>query len=529
MRRWALISLLLIIVTAGIILFKIFYLDYDPFDVIPEKGYRLTLEITTVNRRNRSVEITTFVPQDSTKQQVYREESISDAFRFRVMKVNGNKQAQWRGENVSGVNKIKYISRIKSVKVKYLFTNDTVVPGGYPESLQAYLKRSDLIQVDSKAIKRKMEVLTGDKYTLYEKIRAIHDFIVKDIRYVNFSGGLDADSTLQLLEASCNGKSRLYVAMVRQLGIPARVVGGIILNRSPKKTTHQWVEIYLNGHWVPFCPTNNYFAELPRRYITLYTGDEVLFRYTSKIGFKYRFSFEKVNIPKPGLSLKYRDLPVNIFAVLENFEKFNISLNILIYLLMLPLGALVSVILRNIIGFQTFGIFLPILVASVLKGTGILLGLMTFSGIIFLVFFINFAVTKLELLYHPKMSILLSGVILSILVLFLTGIAFKNYELINVVFFPVAIIAITVNRVMTIIEDEGSMKLLSVTLNTLVVIVICFYFMNSTFLQLAMLSFPELILLLAGFNILIGRWSGIRFTEFIRFYPVFKKGIRDEQ
>ncbi len=528
MRRWASISVLLIALTLVIILWKIYYLDYDPFDVIPEKGYKLTLEVITKNIRNRSVEIATYVPQDSTKQQVYREESISDAFRFKVMKVNGNKQAQWRGENISGVNKIKYISRIKSARIRFLFSNETVAREDYPESLQNYLKNTDLIQINSLLIKNKLKELTRDKYSLYEKIRAIHNFVVKDIRYVNFSGGLDAESTLQLLEASCNGKSRLYVAMVRLLGVPARVVGGVILNRSPKKTTHQWVEVYINGHWVPFCPTNNYFAELPLRYILLYYGDEVLFKHSSQVGFTYRFSFEKVNIPKAGLSLKYRDMPVNIFAVLSNFEKFNISLNILIYLLMLPLGALVSVILRNIIGFQTFGIFLPILVASALRGTGILLGLAVFTGIIVLVYVINFLVTKLELLYHPKMSILLSGVILSILVLFLTGINFKNYDLINVVFFPVAIIAITVNRVMAIVEEEGSMKLLVVTLNTLVVIVICFYFMNSTFLQLSMLSFPELIILLVGLNILIGRWSGIRFTEFIRFYPVFQKEGRDE-
>ena len=236
MKKWALISIILIAVTSAIILVKIFYFKYDPFDVIPDKGYRLTLEITTLNKRNRSIDVSTFVPGNNTKQQVYQEESISDAFKFRVMKVNGNKQAQWKGENISGLNKIKYTSRIKSGRIRFLLNNETKIKKDYPESMQGYLKGTGMIQVNSKAIRKKTEELTADKYTFYEKIKAIHDFIINDVRYVNFSGGLDAESTLLIREASCNGKSRLYVSMVRMLGVPARVVGGIILNKSPKKT-----------------------------------------------------------------------------------------------------------------------------------------------------------------------------------------------------------------------------------------------------------------------------------------------------
>ena len=518
MKRWFIISLLLIVVPVVVILLKIFYLDYDLIDVLPDYGYNLTLEITTNNRKTRTINISTFAPVNNARQQVYQEESVSDSFKFKVNRVNDNKQIQWKGENISGFNKIKYSSRIKSYSTRYTFTRETVPDEIYPESVKKYLKGTDLIQTGSDLIKLSADKLLKNKNNLYNRIRSIHNFIVKKIKYINFSGGLDAESTLKLMEGSCNGKSRLYAAMVRQIGIPARVVGGIILNRSPKKVIHQWVEIYINGQWVPFGPTNNYFAELPAHYITLYYGDKVLFKHTSKIFFDYSFSFDKITIPKPGINLKFRDLPINMFALMDNFQRFNISLNILIYLLMLPLGALISVILRNIIGFETFGIFLPILVASVLKGTGLVLGLTTFCLIIFLVCVINYSATKLGLLYHPKMAILLSAVILSIVAVFLAGIYFRDYDLINIVFFPVAIIAITVNRVMVVLEEDGIKRLMFITVNTMVVISICYYFMNSTFLQLSMLSFPEIILIITGINIFIGRWAGLRFSEFIRFY-----------
>lgn len=522
MKKTLLISASLISVAVILIIVKVFFLKYDFLDILPERGYIFKLDISTDTPNSKPIKITTFAPMNNAKQQIYGEESISDSFRFKVSQSGHDRVLQWTGENLSGVNKIKYVARIHSHNIKYAFSPETVYDGEIPKSFEEYLTETDLIQVNSKYIREKLDRITASSETLYDKITAIHNFITNDISYVNFSGELDAESTLRIMQGSCNGKSRLYVAMVRQLGIPARLVGGIILNQSQKKTIHQWVEIHINGQWVPFCPTNNWFAELPERYITLYYGDKVLFTHTAKIGFDYSFSYEPTSFPKQGLSSKYADMPVNILGLLEYFDRFNISIHILIYLLMLPLGALVSVILRNVIGLETFGIFLPILIASVLKGTGIVLGITAFFGIIFLVYFVNVMVSRLNLLYHPKMAILLSAVITTLILLFFVGVSFKNYDLINVVYFPVAIVAITVNRVMAVIDEEGTKKLVKVSLNTILVIAICYYFMNSTFLQLTMLSFPELILMFIGINILIGRWIGLRMSEYLRFKIFFR-------
>jgi transglutaminase-like putative cysteine protease len=52
----------------------------------------------------------------------------------------------------------------------------------------------------------------------------------------------------KLGEASCNGKSRLFIALARRAGIPSRLVGGVILSTGVKRTSHQWVEAYVSGH-----------------------------------------------------------------------------------------------------------------------------------------------------------------------------------------------------------------------------------------------------------------------------------------
>jgi len=521
-KSWKITAGVLIIIPLLIIFVKILYFEFDFKNIIPDKGYALTLDIVASSDKPRNIKITTFAPMNNFKQTVLQEEGISDVYSFKLNGDNTNRAVTWSANRISGEYKMQYNARIKASAVRFQFSPETKLTRDYPESVQAYLGASDMIQTNSETIRRKMEELTTDKFTIYDKIKAIHDFIMNDITYVNFSGGLDAESALLLQEASCNGKSRLYVAMVRELGIPARLVGGVVLNSSPKKTTHQWLEIYINNQWVPFCPTNNHFAELPKNYITLYYDDKVLFNRTSGIGFDYSFRYENVTVPKDDVGQDYNNLPLNIFSFMENFDKFNMSIDVFIYLLMLPLAALVSVILKNIMGLETFGTFLPILIASVLDSTGVVTGLLVFTSVIIIVYFVNVFITRLEILYQPKMAILLSSVILTMLMIFSFGIKMQNYHLVYVVYFPVAILAITINRVLVMIEESSLLQLTKVYVNTVIVVLVSYYFINSTFLQLLMLSFPELILMIIGLNILVGRWAGFRLTEFFRFSMFYK-------
>ncbi len=149
------------------------------------------------------------------------------------------------------------------------------------------------------------------------------------------------------------------MALARAAGIPARLVGGLILEPGTKKTSHQWVEAYVAGHWVPFCPTNNHFAELPERYLTLYYGDEALFRHTSDINFDYRFEVTSQLVPSPKAKASFK-----LFNVWALFERMGLSFSLLRTILMLPIGALVVVLFRNVIGLPTFGTFLPALIAA---------------------------------------------------------------------------------------------------------------------------------------------------------------------
>src|SRR5262249_54310159 len=53
-------------------------------------------------------------------------------------------------------------------------------------------------------------------------------------------------------------KSRLLVALLRNRGIPARMVTGLALARGQERGAHHWVEAWVHDQWMPMCPSNHH-------------------------------------------------------------------------------------------------------------------------------------------------------------------------------------------------------------------------------------------------------------------------------
>lgn len=339
-----------------------------------------------------------------------------------------------------------------------------------------------------------------------------------------FKGTTDALTAAKLGEASCNGKSRLFIALARQLGLPSRLVGGLILNNGSKRTSHQWAEVYISGHWVPFDTLNGHFARLPGNYLTLYRGDEALFRHSRNIAFDYRFDISRTTITNDRLSRFLGERSLNVYNSLASFFNVSISFSILQFLLVIPLGVLVVTISRNIIGLNTFGTFLPALMAMSMQNTGLFPGLFVFSFVIVLTVLTRYPLDKLGLLHTPKLAIMMIFVILSLLAIaVLSNLPFLEFvpSLNSVSLFPIAILTITSERFALTLAEEGLKKTSLIMLQTLIVMVFCYIVISSIALQAFMISFPELLLAVLAMNLWIGSWTGIRVMELIRFRSLY--------
>jgi hypothetical protein len=90
-------------------------------------------------------------------------------------------------------------------------------------------------------------------------------------------------------------------------------------------------------------------------------------------------------------------------------------------LLLVPIGALMICVLRNLVGFPTFGIFMPVLMALAFRSTGLVYGLGIFSGVVVIGYVVRRSIDKLRLLLVPRLSLLLTLVIMAFTAFALVG------------------------------------------------------------------------------------------------------------
>ncbi len=504
----------------ALVTYKLTVLNYKMSDLIPAVSYNIDINMT-VDGHGDDIEIRTFLPKSDTRQKITEETHISGGFEFDVRSDHLNRLAIWRAAAVQGKQSIRYSFVVQAQSVRFEIPDDLRVAKSYPESLNVYLQSEPGVPVHDPLIHEAIDkVLPSRDLPVLEILTRIHRYLQDELKNKNFSGYTDALTAYKLGEASCNGKGRLFVAMARTLNIPARSVSGLIMKAGDKRVSHQWVEIYINGYWVPFDTINDHFAKLPANFLTLYYGDKVLFHHSSNVNFKYMFSMSKKLVAKASLRENLDDSILNIANVYQAFEDIGISQNLLKIILMIPIGALVTVIFRNVIGLETFGTFLPALIASAARDTGLLWGSVGFVLVIVLTALIRRAMDGLQLLHSPKMAILLTVVVMIIFAATVISTNFGLTQLAHVSLFPIAILAITAERFAIFEQEHGLLKASKVTVATLVVVAAAYTVMESQFLQSMFLAFPELLFVLIALNLWLGRWIGMRVTEFFRFRKV---------
>ena len=191
-------------------------------------------------------------------------------------------------------NKINYTfefqGKSKSFQLPDKFENRSTVADRYFES-------TDYIQVNDSRVANLANSIAKTIDSDSKTLRALFDYVEK-IPNEPIITLTDAVSALEQNMASCYGKSRLLVALCRNLGYASRVKGGMILNTTNTRQSHAWAEVFINDQWVPFDTVNSHFAYLPANYLELYENDEFLLTHSKGIDFDYNYEIkQEINIP----------------------------------------------------------------------------------------------------------------------------------------------------------------------------------------------------------------------------------------
>jgi hypothetical protein len=158
---------------------------------------------------------------------------------------------------------------------------------------------------------------------------------------------------------------------------------------------------------------------------------------------------------------------------------------------MIPIGALVMVVMRNIVGIDAFGTFMPVLIALAFRETKLLWGVILFTVLVALGLSIRFLLERLRLLLVPRLSAVLIVVVLLMLFISMTSHRMGLETGLSVALFPMVIIAMTIERMSVVWEERGAADAMRAGVGSLIVAVVAYIFMGMAWLEHLIFTFPS--------------------------------------
>lgn len=192
--------------------------------------------------------------------------------------------------------------------------------------------------------------------------------------------------------------------------------------------------------------------------------------------------------------------------------------NIIVILLIFPIIASLVAFSRHVIGLKGFGIYIPAVLSVAFVSTGILTGITMFLVVLLTALFTRPILKKLKLPILPRTAMLLLSVSATVLALLVIGSIFNLDLVIDVSIFPLLIIILLTENFLETQLFNSQKEALQITFETLLIAVLCSLIIGSETIQKFVILRPEMTLLgVALINLAIGKYTGLRFLEYLRF------------
>ncbi|MBI2634821.1 PKD domain-containing protein [Candidatus Peregrinibacteria bacterium] len=209
--------------------------------------------------------------------------------------------------------------------------------------------------------------------------------------------------------------------------------------------------------------------------------------------------------------------------------------NTIALLLLLPVIATVVAFMRQVIGITTFGIYTPSIITLSFLIIGIYAGLLTLIIAIVIGTLARPLLRHVRMLFIPKMAIIITAVSLTLFLVLIISLQLGlfNSAFLSIAIFPMLILSTLVEKFVTGKSEKSYMSASVLMLETLVVAFVAYFIaggeINLGFATLKLelvkrllLNYPETIFLFVVFDVLLGKWTGLRVLERVRFREVLR-------
>jgi hypothetical protein len=424
---------------------------------------------------------------------------VSRNFGFGENQAGSGREAQWTVRRADGVQTLYY--RISVYEDPAGEQSDTTPPFPLPPVIPEPLNTA-------------VDVIVAD---VRDHSADAASFTAELLRVVNDPS---PDASVELLLADAENNADLVQTITTVLAaarIPARMIRGIVLQDQQRRVEPvPWLEIHDGDRWRYFNP-NTGEESLPERFFIWWRGSDPLVRVEGGSNVEVNFAVRKNFLDAMTIAEKRAD---NQQSMLVEFSLFSLPIQTqAVYgvLLMIPIGALIMVVMRNIVGIDAFGTFMPVLIALSFRETQLFWGLILFSVLVALGLSIRFLLERLRLLLVPRLSAVLIIVVMLMLVISVISHKLGMDSGLSVALFPMVIIAMTIERMSVVWEERGAVDAIRAGAGSMLVAVAAYLAMGLDWLEHLIFLFPELLLVALAIVLLLGRYTGYRLTELSRF------------
>jgi len=339
---------------------------------------------------------------------------------------------------------------------------------------------------------------------------------------------LNADvpnQNITLILTSKATKTDILIALLNEAKIPTKKIGALILEDGRRRQhLTPLVEVFQESKGVITSQLfdANSIGAVNRDNLLLWDqSGKALFELVG--GSDSKVSFSMIQQEQPALSA--------LLQKSENEHLFNFSIHSLPVedqslfkgILMIPLGVLIVVMMRVLVGLKTSGTFMPVLIAMAFIQTSLVTGLVGFILLVAVGLFIRSYLSHLNLLLVSRISTVIIMVILLIALFGVLSYKLGLTEGLKITFFPMIILSWTIERMSVLWEEEGAKEVMTQGGGSLLVAILAYFAMSNDVTRHLMFNFIGLQFVVMSLVLLLGSYTGYRLLELRRFKPLVDK------
>ncbi|ERP92161.1 membrane protein [Alcanivorax sp. P2S70] len=493
-----LLAFFLLLLGVGSVLYQVFVQHVPLSQDETDQVWVVDAEVGFNARPNKPVKVRMFVPPQNNAYTTLNESFISNNYGVNVNTEKGNRQVTWSSRRAEG-NQYLYYRLMLTQRYAESPENE---PGPQFRPAPA-LKGPERLAAEA----------------LLEPIRQhsadVETFISETIKRVN---ELENDNVQLLLGSDLSPENRAKVVdlLLAMSHIPAEPVHTLRLAESQGQQPELWLRSYNGKQWLYFNPVNGQQG-LPEDRLVWWRGAESLLKLDGGKSGNVSFSVHRNEMSALQLAQSLRMKDAESFIDFSLYELPLPAQQLYRILIMIPVGVILVLLMRSLVGMETLGTFTPVLVALAFRETQVLYGVLLFTFITAIGLSVRSYLEHLKLQLLPRLSVVLTFVVITMALLSLLGYKLGMGSGLSVGLFPMVVLTMVIERTSIVWEERGGSQSLKVALGTLFTAILCHLLMVWQPLVYFVFTFPGVLLCLASFMVLMGHYRGYRLTELVRF------------